>query len=133
MGILHPPIALLLGIPGDPAVKRLPANAGDTGNVGSIPGSGRFPWMRAWQPTPVFLPGESPWTEEPCGLQSTGSHRAKHDCDDLHKRTVSIKGQTSLGGPGLIGWVNQKAGYHRWAWSNPWSPSNGRLSWVGVD
>ena len=23
--------------------------------------------------TPVFLPGESPWTEEPGGLQSTGS------------------------------------------------------------
>ena len=26
----------------------------------------------AWQPTPVFWPGESPWTEEPGGLQSTG-------------------------------------------------------------
>ena len=24
-------------------------------------------WRRAWQPTPVFLPGE--WTEEPGGLQ----------------------------------------------------------------
>ena len=22
----------------------------------------------AWQPTAVFLPGESPWTEEPGGL-----------------------------------------------------------------
>ena len=22
------------------------------------------PCRRAWQPTPVFLPGESPWTEE---------------------------------------------------------------------
>ena len=27
--------------------------------TGSILGSGRFPWRRAWQPTPVFLPGES--------------------------------------------------------------------------
>ena len=27
------------------------------------------PRRRAWQPTPVFLPGESPWTEEPGGLQ----------------------------------------------------------------
>ena len=25
----------------------------------SIPGLGRFPWRRKWQPTPVFLPGES--------------------------------------------------------------------------
>ena len=24
------------------------------------------------KPTPVFLPGESPWTEEPTGLQSMG-------------------------------------------------------------
>ena len=25
-------------------------------------------WRRKWQPTPVLLPGESPWTEEPGGL-----------------------------------------------------------------
>ena len=30
-------------------------------------------WRRKWQPTPVFLPGESPWTEEPGGLESMGS------------------------------------------------------------
>ena len=30
------------------------------------------PLERKWQPTPVFLPGESPWTEEPGGLQSMG-------------------------------------------------------------
>ena len=42
------------------------------------PGLGRFPGRRAWQPTPVFLPGESPWTEEPAGLQSRGSQRVGH-------------------------------------------------------
>ena len=26
---------------------------------------GKISWRRAWQPTPVFLPGESPWIEEP--------------------------------------------------------------------
>ena len=26
-------------------------------------------WRRKWQPTPVSLPGESPWTKEPGGLQ----------------------------------------------------------------
>ena len=36
-------------------VKNLPANAEDIGDTGSIPGSGRFPWWRAWQPTPIFL------------------------------------------------------------------------------
>ena len=40
-------------------VKNLPANAGDVGDVSSIPGLGRSPGGRAWQPTPVFLPGES--------------------------------------------------------------------------
>ena len=34
-------------------------SACNTGNLGLIPGSGRFPWRREWQPTPVFLPGES--------------------------------------------------------------------------
>ena len=29
------------------------------GDLGSIPGLGRPPWRRAWQPTPVFLPRES--------------------------------------------------------------------------
>ena len=28
---------------------------------------GKIPWRRAWQPTPIFVPGESPWTEEPGG------------------------------------------------------------------
>ena len=30
-------------------------------------------WRRQWQPTPVFLPEKSPWTEEPGRLQSMGS------------------------------------------------------------
>ena len=38
-------------------VKNSPANAGDIRNAGSIPGSGRFPWRRKWQPTTVFLAG----------------------------------------------------------------------------
>ena len=42
--------------PGSSMPRKLPAKAGDTG---SIPGSGRSPWRKKWQPTPVFLPGES--------------------------------------------------------------------------
>ena len=42
--------------PGDPVVKNPPANARD---VGLIPGLGRVPWRRKWQPTPIFLPGKS--------------------------------------------------------------------------
>ena len=31
----------------------------DSGDAGSTPGTGKIPWRRAWQPTPVVLPGES--------------------------------------------------------------------------
>ena len=36
-------------------------------------------WRRAGQPTPVFLPGESPWTEEPGRLWSMGLQRVRHN------------------------------------------------------
>ena len=42
------------------------------------PWVGKIPWRRAWQSTPVLLPGESPWTEEPGRLQSLGSQRVGH-------------------------------------------------------
>ena len=31
---------------------------GATGDSDSIPGLGRFPWRRKWQPTPVFSRGK---------------------------------------------------------------------------
>ena len=39
-------------------VKNLLVNAGDIRDAGSIFGFGRPPG-RAWQPIPIFLPGES--------------------------------------------------------------------------
>ena len=36
-------------------------------------------WRRKWQPTPVFLPGESQGRGRPGGLPSLGSHRVGHD------------------------------------------------------
>ena len=35
------------------------------------------PWRSAWQPTPVFLSGESLWTKEPGGLPSMGLQRVR--------------------------------------------------------
>ena len=40
-------------------VKNLSAIQEPQGDMDSILGSGRFPWRRAWQPTLVFLSGES--------------------------------------------------------------------------
>ena len=37
-------------------VKNLSASAGDVRDMGSIPKSGKIPWRRVQQPTPVFLP-----------------------------------------------------------------------------
>ena len=55
-------------------VKKLPANAGIIGDTEFSPWAGKIPWRRAWEPTPVFLPGEfhgqrnlagySPWVAE---------------------------------------------------------------------
>ena len=48
-------IPVFLGFPGGSAGKESACNAG---NLGSIPGLGRFPWGRERLPTPVFWPGE---------------------------------------------------------------------------
>ena len=67
-----------MGFSGSSAGKESACNVGD---LGSIPGLGRSPWRRAWQPTSVFLPGESPWTEEPGGLQAMGWQKVGHDSE----------------------------------------------------
>jgi len=54
-------------------------SAYNAGGMGLIPGLGRSPWRRAWLPTPVFLPGESQWREEPGRLQSMGFQRVGHN------------------------------------------------------
>ena len=41
-------------------VKNPPANVGDVRDEGgSIPGIGKIPWRRVWQPTTEFLHGKS--------------------------------------------------------------------------
>ena len=61
---------------------------------------GKFPWRRAWQLTPVFLPGESLWTEEPGGLQSIGLQRVQHDW----VTTYSTAQELSRFSSGLLLW-----------------------------
>ena len=59
------------GFPGGSDNKEPGCNVGDLGSIWV----GKIPWRRTWQPTPEFLPGESPWTEELGGLQSMGLQR----------------------------------------------------------
>ena len=49
---------------------------------------GKISWKRKWQPTPVFLPGESPRTEESGGLQSIESQRVGHDRMTKHAQRL---------------------------------------------
>ena len=67
---------------------------------GFDPWVGEIPWRRAWQPTPLFLPGESSWTEEPGGQQSKGPQRVGHDQVTKHSSRgwASHQGFTSLFG-----------------------------------
>ena len=57
------------GFPGNSVGKESACNEGD---LGSIPGLGKPPGGGHGNPLQVLLPGESPWTEEPGGLQSQG-------------------------------------------------------------
>ena len=50
------------------------------------PWVGKISWRRAWQPTPGFLPAESPWTEEPGRLQSMGLQRVGYDSATKHSK-----------------------------------------------
>ena len=43
----------------------------------------KIPWRRKWQPTPVYLPGESHGQRNLAGLQFMGSQRVGHNWTNL--------------------------------------------------
>ena len=47
-------------------------------------------WRRKWQPTPVFLPGESQGRGSLVGCHLWGRHRVGHDWSDLAAAAVTI-------------------------------------------
>ena len=59
-------------------VKNLPASEGATGDVGSVPGSGRSPEDEMVTHSSI-LARKFIWTEEPGGLQSVELQRVRHD------------------------------------------------------
>ena len=60
-------------------VKNPPADAGDTEDVGLLPGLGRSPGEGHGNPLQYSCPENPPWGEEAGGLQSTGSQRVRCD------------------------------------------------------
>ena len=67
-----------VAFPGGSVVKNPVANAED---VGSVPGSGRFPGEGNGANFST-LAWESPWTEEPGGLQTMGSQKSQMRLSD---------------------------------------------------
>jgi len=74
-----------LGFPGGSAVKNPPAMQVHPW-VRKIPWVRKMPWRRAWQPTPVFLPGKSHGQRSLVGYNPKGSKEsgltkvAEHAC-----------------------------------------------------
>ena len=66
-----------MGFPGSSVVKNPPANAGDTGHAGLIPGLERSPG--GGNATSIILTWTIPWIKEPGGLQFMGWQSVRHD------------------------------------------------------
>ena len=77
-------ITPLGAFPGGVAVTNPPADAEDTGNVGSVPGLGRSLEEEMTAHSGI-LTWEIPQTEEPGGLQSIGWQRVGHNSAHTHR------------------------------------------------
>ena len=83
---------VIWGFPGGSDGKDSACNEVD---LGLISGSGRFPWRREWQPTPVFLPGEfqgqrslarySPW-----GHKESDTTEHKAHAEDTQRKIITV-------------------------------------------
>ena len=73
--------SLVIGVNADSqaalTVKNPPANAGDARDTGPSPGQ-EDPLEEGMTTHSSILAWRISWTEEPGGLQSTGSHRVGH-------------------------------------------------------
>ena len=78
-----------MDFPGGSVVKNLPANARDTGEAGSTPGS---PLKQEMAIHPRIVAQKIPWTEGPGGLQSMGSQTrlSTHTCNEKNNRFFQL-------------------------------------------
>ena len=67
---------LIRDYPGGPVVETPHSQRG---RPGFNPWVGKIPWRRAWQPTPVFLPGKSHGQRSLAGYSPWGCKRVGHD------------------------------------------------------
>ena len=95
-----------------PVVKNLPANAGNARDASLIPGSGRFPWRRKWQPAPVFMPEKSHEQRSLVGYSPWG-HKELDTTELLTEQQLSNKNQIYINDnshqamPSHTQWINK--------------------------
>ena len=75
-------------------LKSLPASAEDVRDEGSISGSGRSLQRRAWQPTPIFLPGASHGQRRLAGYSPWGCKES--DMTEHVRIPLNKQGQTLI-------------------------------------
>ena len=80
-----------MGFPSGSVVKSLPANAGEAGDVGLIPGSGR-PLGRNAKSTTVFLPGQSRGQRSLTGYSPWG-HKESDMTEYINIINISLFGE----------------------------------------
>ena len=74
-------LSIYIGFPGNSDGKESACNVGD---LGLIPGLGRFTWKSEWLPTPVFLPGDFHGQRNLAGY-SHGVTKSQTQLSDFHK------------------------------------------------
>ena len=94
-----------MGFPGGSDSKESACNVGDPS---LIPGLGRFPWRRKWQPIPAFLPAEShgqysPWGRKESDTTSQLSHTHPDESSGASQVAQVVKNlPANAGDTGLI-------------------------------
>ena len=112
-------LLLLSGLPQWLRSKESARNTGATKDAGSIPGSGRSPWRRAWQPPPVPLPGESHGQRSLAGCSPWGrteSDMTERSCTycfgTVGHRAATAAGKVSSGQI-RVGGAGETRSFHR--------------------
>ena len=104
----------VLGFPGGSDGKESAYNVGDPW---FDPYVGKIPWRREWQPTPVFLPGESH------GQRSLVGYSAWHQKDwvtNTHKPFIQLNSRSWwwTGRPGVLQFMGLQRVGHNWDWTD---------------
>ena len=94
--LLYPQSPNYLGFPGGTSGKEPAYQCRRHERHGSDPWVGKIPWKRAWQPTSVFLPGESHGQRSLAGCSPRGCKESDTTEVTLHARLSGNIHSTNL-------------------------------------